>query len=109
MKIKPKFNSKLAKLLRVEAITLYPYIFFAHDEEYSMKYRIIAHEMVHIEQVRRLGFLKMYWLYLVDYLRLRLTGKNHFDAYLALTLEAEAYDKQDSMTKKYNDMYLKEK
>ena len=45
----------------VEAITLYPFIIYK-SEEAVKKHR--KHEWVHVEQVRRLGWLRFYLSYL---------------------------------------------
>jgi len=47
--------------VNAQAITLYPYIIY-RSEEAKEQYR--KHEMVHVEQVRRLGWLKFYASYL---------------------------------------------
>jgi len=95
MKAKFVFNSKIPKIFGAEAITLYPFVLFASDEAYELKHRIVHHEIVHLDQVRRLGFFKMYWTYLVDYVKLRFKGFNHWDAYSRLPLELEAYARQN--------------
>jgi hypothetical protein len=43
----------------IEAITLYPFIFF-HGEPTN---RTRSHEYIHVAQVRRIGWLKFYILY----------------------------------------------
>jgi len=91
MKVKFCFNSQIAKLLKVGAITLYPFVFFVGDENYNLKNHIIAHEMVHVQQVRKLGWFKFYFIYLLTYAKLRFKGMNHTKAYYALPFEQEAF------------------
>jgi hypothetical protein len=48
------------------------------------------HELVHVEQWRRLGFLAFLRRYLGSYLRWRLRGHRHLGAYRRIPLEIEA-------------------
>ena len=89
------FNSFLPKLLKVEAITLYPFIFFANSKEYELKYHVVNHEYVHVLQIQSLGWLKFYYTYLKQYFTLRLKGKSADDAYYGVSYEQEAYAKQE--------------
>ena len=84
-------NSILPKILKVEAITIYPYIFYAY--KFPERY-LKQHEMVHIDQVRRLGWLKFYFSYLVEYIRLYIRLRDKDKAYYAISYEIEAYNKQ---------------
>lgn len=52
--------------------------------------RLIAHELMHIEQWRRLGAFRHTTQYIGDYLRNRLRGSGHWDSYRAVRLEEEA-------------------
>ena len=54
--------------------------------------RLIVHELVHIEQWRRLGAFRHVTQYVGDYLRHRLRGSGHWEAYRAIRLEQEARD-----------------
>lgn len=88
-KAKPKFRHWIPKLLGVNAIVLYPFIFFVRSKEYYFYhgnsdtyakrvvnnipigdtwtgngYRILKHEFVHIYQVQRLGWFKFYLSYI---------------------------------------------
>lgn len=94
MKAKFFFNNWIPKILMIEAITLYPFIFCASSEEKSIKNFTIHHEMVHVEQVRRLGWFKMYWNYLFNYFKFRFAGLKHSEAYYTLPMEAEAFKRQ---------------
>jgi len=56
----------------------------AHDE------RLLRHELVHVEQWQRLGFVGFLVRYVGSYLRWRLRGYRHWDAYRRIGLEVEA-------------------
>jgi hypothetical protein len=51
---------------------------------------LIAHELMHVEQLARLGVVAHSAQYLADYVRERLAGRRHWDAYRAVRLEQEA-------------------
>jgi hypothetical protein len=52
--------------------------------------RVLRHELVHVEQWRRLGIVGFLRRYLGSYLRWRLRGHAHWDAYRHIDLEVEA-------------------
>ncbi|HEY2332490.1 MAG TPA: DUF4157 domain-containing protein [Acidimicrobiales bacterium] len=52
--------------------------------------RLLRHELVHVDQWRRLGFLRFSVQYLGSYLQSRLAGASHHDAYRRIPLEIEA-------------------
>ena len=52
--------------------------------------RLIVHELMHIEQWRRLGAIRHVTQYLGDYLRGRFRRLGHWEAYRAIRLEVEA-------------------
>jgi hypothetical protein len=52
--------------------------------------RLLVHELVHIDQWRRLGPIRHIAQYLGDYLRGRWHRKGHWESYLAIRLEVEA-------------------
>lgn len=51
---------------------------------------LLVHELVHIDQWRRLGAIRHTTQYLGDYLRGRWHRKGHWESYLAIRLEVEA-------------------
>ncbi len=90
MKIRRKYNNWIPQLFNVGAITLYPFILFSRSVQGIKTYRsypeqLFKHEYIHIEQVRRLGWFKFYFLYLVE------SAKN---GYRQNKYEVEAYDRQ---------------
>jgi hypothetical protein len=52
--------------------------------------RLIVHELMHIEQWRRLGAFRHVTQYLGDYLRHRFQGLGHWESYRGIRLEQEA-------------------
>ena len=71
MKIRRKYNNWIPKILRVGAITLYPFILYKRskaDLQTTPDYlkAVFKHEYIHIEQVRRMGWFKFYFLYLIE-------------------------------------------
>lgn len=52
--------------------------------------RLLRHELVHVRQWRQLGVARFLWRYLGSYLRWRLLGHRHWDAYRRIPLEVEA-------------------
>jgi hypothetical protein len=52
--------------------------------------RLIVHELMHIEQWRRLGAVRHVTQYVGDYLRGRWRRLGHWEAYRAIRLEVEA-------------------
>lgn len=52
--------------------------------------RLIVHELMHVRQWLESGALRFLLRYLSDYLRGRLSGRSHSDAYMAIRYEAEA-------------------
>ena len=90
MKIRRKYYHWIPQLLRVGAITLYPYILFSRSvagikERRRNPEQLFKHEYIHIEQVRKLGWFKFYFLYLIE------SAKN---GYRQNKYEVEAYDRQ---------------
>jgi hypothetical protein len=52
--------------------------------------RLMVHELMHVEQVRRAGAVRHSIRYLADYLQGRAAGLGHWDAYRAIPAEQEA-------------------
>lgn len=83
------YRSKLARLLRVEAIVLYPFIFTVRPKDQVPAW-LERHELKHVEQVRREGWLRFYFLYLFHYARELMATRDHFMAYYRNPFEVEA-------------------
>ncbi len=52
--------------------------------------RLVRHELIHVAQWRNLGLVRFSGSYLAAYLRWRLHGHGHWDAYRRIPLEIEA-------------------
>jgi len=72
----------------IAAMTLGRFVLVRRGNEHRVG--LIAHELVHVEQWRELGMLKFLMRYLVDYLRGRRAGLDHWAAYRAISFEEEA-------------------
>ena len=91
MKIRRKYNNWIPKILKVGAITLYPFILYKRsktDLKQTPDYlkTIFKHEYIHIEQVRRLGWLKFYLSYI---------NENRKTGYKQNKYELEAWARQE--------------
>lgn len=85
-------NSKIAKALKVDGIVLYPFVLFSSPSPNQV---LINHELIHVKQIKELGVLRFYTTYFKEYFQNRLRGQSHHQAYLAISYEKEAYDKQN--------------
>ena len=52
---------------------------------------ILRHELVHVEQIARLGLLRFYWVWIREYLGHRSRGFSSAEAYQRISLEIEAF------------------
>ena len=84
------YNSKLPKLLKVDAITLFPFIFITNKKEDALEWRI-NHEKVHLWQQLKWLIIPFYIVYLLDYTMGRFKGLNHYQAYREIRFEKEAW------------------
>ena len=100
MKIREVYDSPICKVLNVGGIVLWPFILY-YDKSPALEVRY--HELTHLLQIKRHGVLGFYFLYLLDYLKLRLTGKTHSGAYYALKFEQEAFNDQYWFYKQHPD------
>ena len=58
---------------------------------------LLAHELTHVAQYRRLGFLPFLARYLREYLRLRWAGRDHARAYREISFEREAAEAERAL------------
>ncbi|MDQ5857619.1 MAG: DUF4157 domain-containing protein [Acidobacteriota bacterium] len=56
-------------------------------------FRLLAHELAHVAQYRRLGAAPFLGRYVGEYLRGRLAGLDHRTAYLSISFEREAEER----------------
>lgn len=85
----------------VHAITLGSRIFIQSDRFESVvqgsEPELIAHELLHVEQWRRHGKLGFLARYLSDYVRLRVLGLTHGQAYHGIGFEHAAFKESKRM------------
>ena len=72
-----------------DAITIGSLIFLRRRADADE--RLIRHELVHVEQWRHHGVACFLGRYLGTYLRWRLRGHGHHDAYRRIPMEVQAY------------------
>lgn len=93
-KVKMKYNSRIAKILNVRGIVIYPFVLFASATPDEF---LLNHELIHLKQIKQHGVLKFYLLYLKEYSQHRLAGKSHDAAYRSISFEKEAYENQHNL------------
>ena len=75
----------------VVAITLGRRIYLAANTGEAEVENLLRHELVHVRQIARLGLIRFYWLYALEYLTLRRRGFSSSEAYQRISFEAEAF------------------
>lgn len=93
MKVYEHFNSFLPKLFNAAAITFGSHIFYVQARD-QVSERLRSHEIVHVEQYKRDGFLGFLYTYLKTYFKHRIQGQSHLIAYYSIPYEVEAYAKE---------------
>jgi len=91
MKIRHVHNSFIPKVIKVEAITLYPFIFYRGEPSEIL----VKHELVHCAQIEYYGWLRFYVSYFMEYLSYRIRGDSASVAYHRISYEKEAYKLQE--------------
>lgn len=87
------YNHLLPKLMNVTAVTLGHHVYYAISKE-SISNRLRKHEMVHVIQYKQLGFMRFLYRYFKEYIGFRIKGLNHYRAYLEISYEKEARQKE---------------
>lgn len=82
-------------------ITLYPFILVVPEA----KNELLAHEWIHIRQVERLGWIKFYWSYLVEYWKNRAKYADKNLAYRLISFEVEAYNQSKEVDLKNTEIW----
>ena len=80
----------------VNAMALFPFI-LVRDIDVKQNIATINHEKIHWKQQIELLLLFFYILYFGFYIFYRLRGMNHFNAYMSIPFEIEAYRNQDNL------------
>lgn len=75
---------------QVVAMTVMSRIWMRSDLAASPPPSLLVHELVHVRQWRTEGFIRFLLTYASDYLRARLRGATHVEAYGSIRYEAEA-------------------
>lgn len=87
MRTRLRYNSWIAQVLGVSAITLYPFVFFAGAKASA---ELMRHELRHIEQIETVGVWRFYVSYLLYYFAGRVMGMSADDAYENICWEVDA-------------------
>lgn len=82
------YGCKFLKYININAIVLYPFVLYRHRFPDPV---IISHEKIHLDQIKRLGITRFYFLYLKEYVIGRKHGLSHDEAYRQISFEREAY------------------
>lgn len=93
MNIRVKYDHWYPKLINVDGITIYPWILYADVKE-QVDPILYKHEMVHVGQIRKEGWLTFYFKYLASFCH-NFLRYSYDDAYMAIPYEIEAYAKED--------------
>lgn len=75
----------------VVAITLGRHVFVEPRAAKEEIEQLLRHELVHVQQITRLGALRFYWRYIGEYIKLRRQGFSSAEAYQRISFEAEAF------------------
>ena len=86
---------RLFLLRGVAGITLGRRIFIAPHVAGSQLERLVRHELAHVRQIARVGLIRFYWRYAVEYLRNRRMGMSSVAAYRNITFEKEAFEAEE--------------
>jgi hypothetical protein len=97
MKIKIKYNHWYPRHIGRRGIVLYPYVLISLSENDAKTRHILHHEWIHVQQVRRYGFLKFYCMYFYEWFINVCRYGNMKKAYSNISYEKEAYAKQDTI------------
>ncbi len=82
--------------LHPNAMAIYPFILLRNQAKKQDK-ELINHEKIHLKQQLELLLLPFYILYLLNYLFNLLKYKNHYQAYVNISFEKEAYGNEKDL------------
>jgi hypothetical protein len=91
--VRPRFPWWLRPFLMrdVAGITLGRRIYLSPAANASSVESLLRHELAHVRQINRLGILRFYWRYAVEFLRNVRGGMSVSDAYRHISFEEEAF------------------
>lgn len=93
MRVRIRYSSWVARFLRVDGFTFYPFVFIRPSKSDAPQ-TLIQHEFVHVRQVRALGWLRFYASYVWEYIGHLIWFGSRRKAYRAVSFELVAYDKE---------------
>jgi uncharacterized protein DUF4157 len=98
-KVHPSFPWWLRPFLQrgVIAITLGSRIYLSAAAAEKDVERLLRHELTHIRQIARLGVIRFYWRYAIEYLSLRRRGMSAAEAYRNISFEVEALAAENTL------------
>lgn len=88
-----RFSHPIPRALGARGIVLYPFVLFDRPRA-DLPRELLVHEMIHVRQIRRIGWITFYFSYLREYVAHRIRGLGHNAAYFAIRFEREAYGGQ---------------
>lgn len=80
----------LCKKLEIEGITLFPFIILK-EKRYKQRPILMNHERIHLMQQIEMLIIPFYVVYIGEYMKGRLKGLPHWEAYRNISFEKEAY------------------
>lgn len=83
------YNHILPKLLKVSGVTLGKHVYYRMESKFISE-RLRRHELAHVEQYHKYGFIQFLYLYFKEYLGYRLKGLTHYQAYCEISFEKDA-------------------
>lgn len=89
MNVVNHYNSNLPRLFSANALTIGKHIFYARSERKTPSW-LRRHEETHVKQYQVYGVVGFLAIYLFEYVKGRLKGLSHFEAYQDITFEIEA-------------------
>jgi hypothetical protein len=94
--VQGQIASAITRILGAAAVTIGSRILVSRETAREIERasddgrRILRHELAHVEQYARDGFVPFLAIYFFDYLRGRRRGLSHFEAYAEIRYEREA-------------------
>ena len=88
------YNIKPLRCLKINAITIGSIIIYSLPKD-GVSERLRRHEQKHVEQYKRDGFIRFLYRYIKEYIRYRLDGFNHYEAYYYISYEVEAREAEE--------------
>jgi hypothetical protein len=94
--MKIKYDHWIPKKLKVNGIAMFGYALFA-DKKEDVGLVLINHERIHVDQMKRDGYIMFYVRYFYEYFKYRRMGHDHYNAYRRISYEQEAWLNQKNL------------